>query len=148
MYSRILRLILLVLFLLPVAVLSRTEENVQVNKAYIRLLPPTATTTALFFEIENKLDKEVKLVKAESAVAKMVEVHTHIKEDGMFKMREVPEIKIAARSTHRFQPGGDHIMLIGLHKPLKENQEVEIKLTFADGRVKVIHPKVKRMTAQ
>lgn len=140
----LLRVLLLSFLLSPISVLSKSGEILVVTKPYVRLLPPTVPNTALFFSLTNNGQKNLTLVKAESDVADKVELHTHIENNGVFQMRQVESIDVPEGATHAFKPGADHIMLLGLKKPLQEGQEILVKLTFSDGSSKVIYPRVKR----
>lgn len=112
---------------------------------YVRMVPPGQPTTGAFFVLKNADDKDHKMVKAESAVASVTELHTHIHEGGMMKMRPVKDIEIKARSETSLQPGGLHVMLIGLKQPLQEGDNVTLKLTFEDNSSKEIAAPVRRI---
>jgi len=65
-------------------------------------------------------------------VAEVVELHTHITEDGMMKMRPVERIDVPAHGAVELQPGGFHLMLIGLKRGLAPDDSVELRLIFDD----------------
>ncbi len=104
-----------------------------VEDAYVRATPPNSKNSAAFMVINNAGNKEVKLIAASSDIADRVELHTHINEDGMMKMRQVEEIVIKAQNTAVLQPGGYHVMFLNLKQPLKEGQSVAIRLYFDNG---------------
>ena len=116
---------------LPLA--AQTAAPLHIDAPYVRLAPPQAQATGAFMQIRNTSDAERKLVKAESPVAKTVELHTHVNEGGMMKMRAVPFIAIKAGGQTELKPGSYHVMLIGLTQPLKDGDPVAITLTFDDG---------------
>ncbi len=97
-------------------------------------------------EIKNLTDKEMVLTGAENNVSRVTELHTHIEEQGMKKMVQVKEIKIAPKSSAVLKRGGDHIMLINLKKPLNAGDTVNIKLIFSNNEtvnvdnIKVVKP--------
>lgn len=81
------------------------------------------------------------LVAAESPVARLVELHTHIREDDMLKMRRVDHIDIPPGETVEMKPGGRHVMLIGLKKDLNKVDEIKLTLVFKNGeRVEIKAP--------
>ncbi|MBI4984879.1 MAG: copper chaperone PCu(A)C [Rhodocyclales bacterium] len=121
-------------------------DAVQASDATVRLMPPGARATAAFMVLKNSGDKDVKLVKAESAVAKTVELHTHLNEGGVMKMRQVPAIEIKAKSETALKPGGFHIMLID-PVPLKEGEKISFVLSFDDGSSKKIEALASRPAA-
>ena len=75
------------------------------------------------------------LVKATSPVSKTVELHTHTKVGNVMKMRAVKKFDVTPAKATVLKPGGDHIMLIGLHKPLKEGDNIPLELTFDNGAI-------------
>ena len=117
--------------------------TISVEGAYVRHLPPTQSVTAAFMILRNPTDIDRKLVSAESDITETVEFHTHLHENGMMRMRQVEKIQIPARGETVFQPGGFHLMLIGLRQPLKLGQAVTINLTFDDGATEQIQAEVK-----
>jgi copper(I)-binding protein len=79
--------------------------------------------------MEIKSAGEAALVSAASPVAKMTEVHEMNMENGVMKMRAVERIALPAGKTVKLEPGGYHIMLMDLAKPLKTGDMVPITLT-------------------
>ena len=136
------------LFLLLFVTLPAFASTLKITNPYVRLMPPTSPTTGAFMVIENTSAKEVKLIKAESDICNLVELHTHKMEDGVMKMREVKNMPIPAKGKTTLKPGSLHVMLIGLKNPLKLNQKVAIKLTFDNGEkvdVQAVVQKIKPM---
>ena len=109
------------------------DADLRIHAPYVRIAPPGAAATGAFMRIENAGAADRQLVKAESPAAKTVELHTHINEGGMMKMRAVPFIAIKAGGQTELKPGSYHVMLIGLTQPLKDGDQVAITLTFDDG---------------
>lgn len=80
-----------------------------------------------------------RLVGAKSPLAKTVELHTHVMEGDVMSMRRVDSIDLPNYGTTILQPGGDHIMLIGLTSPLVAGQTVPLTLIFEEhGTVEVL----------
>ena len=120
------------------------EGRITVDGPYVRLMPPTQPNTGAFMVLKNADDKDHRLVKAESPAAKVVELHEHVNEGGVNRMRPVKDIEIKARSEAVLKPGGLHVMLIGLVRPLTEGEPVSITLTFEDGSHKLISAPTRR----
>ena len=118
-----------------------------VEGAYIRAMPPGQKVTGSFMVLRNPTDKNIALVRAESDVAKNVELHEHIHENGMMKMRPVKQIDIKANSKTDLKPGGYHVMLIGLKRELNLGEKVAMTLHFSDGTVQKIEAPVKKISA-
>ncbi len=133
--------------LFSAGVLAGAADNVSVQDPYVRLAPPNAAATAAFMVIRNTGDKDVKVVKADNPVSKATELHTHLNEGGVMKMRPVQAIEIKAKGEAVLKPGGLHVMMIDLKAPMKEGDSVPITLTFDDGSSKQVDAKVVRATA-
>ena len=134
--------------LLSTGVLAGAADNVSVQDPYVRLAPPNAPATAAFMVIRNGGDKDVKVVKADNPVSRVTELHTHINDGGVMRMRPVPAIEVKAKGEAVLQPGGLHVMLIDMKAPMKEGDSVPITLTFDDGSSKTINAKVMRPMAE
>ena len=127
--------------------LAGAADSVTVQDPYVRLAPPNAPATGAFMVIRNGGDKDVKVVSASNPASKMTELHTHLNEGGVMKMRPVPAIDIKAKGEAVLKPGGLHVMLIDLKAPMKEGDIVPITLSFDDGSSKQVDAKVVRPTA-
>ena len=139
--------ILAVGLLFSAGVLAGAADNVSVQDAYVRLAPPNAPATGAFMVIRNNGDKDVKVVKADNPVSKATELHTHLNEGGVMKMRPVPAIEIKAKGEAVPKPGGLHVMMIDLKAPMKEGDAVSITLTFDDGSSKQVDARVVKASA-
>jgi len=106
--------------------------DVEVIDAYVRAVPPGAPATAAFMQLKDNGD-DVALVKAHSDVAESTELHTHTNDNGVMRMRPIKRLDLKKGETTVLQPGGHHIMLIGLKQPLAVGEKVEIDLEFSDG---------------
>ena len=109
------------------------ESALRIDDPYVRLVPPGTTTTGAFMTIHNASNAERKLVKATSPISDKVQLHTHMNENGVMKMRAVPHIEVKAHSQTELKPGSFHVMLIDLTAPLNEGDKVPITLEFDDG---------------
>ncbi|WP_028863225.1 copper chaperone PCu(A)C [Psychromonas aquimarina] len=120
-------------------------SQLTVDNAYIRATPPHAKNSAAFMVINNAQDREVQLVAVSSDIAERVELHNHIMEDGLMKMREVEQISIAQQGQAELQPGGLHVMFLGLKEELQEGQSVTLSLYFNNGEQIIIDAPVKKI---
>lgn len=103
--------------------------SLSVEKPWARATAGQAANGAAYLTVVN-VDGADRLVSVASPVAATVELHTHINEDGVMRMRPVPGIEIPAGGRAVLEPGGFHIMLIGLKGPLKEGRRIPLTLTF------------------
>lgn len=87
--------------------------------------------TGLFGVLENHGDHDLVITKVESDAAGMVELH-EVTAEGV--MQEIAgDTVIPAGGSFTLAPGANHIMLMGLTRPLLAGDEVEVTLHFDDG---------------
>lgn len=110
-------------------------SNIDISNAYAKATPPNAKNSAAFMMIKNNTDKDISLVSATNSFSDVTEIHTHIHENGMKKMIQVPKIDIKANSTTELKPGGLHIMFMGIKRPMVVGDSVKMTLTFDNGEV-------------
>ena len=107
--------------------------KVEAVDGYVRLLPPGTPNTAAFMVLKNDADQAVKLVAASSPAAGRAELHTHLHENGVMKMRQVESIEIPAKGEVVLKPGSLHIMLFEIGT-LSEQTPMPLTLTLDDGQ--------------
>jgi hypothetical protein len=73
-----------------------------------------------------------RLIAAATDAAERAELHTHVEDpSGMMQMLNVPEgFAIPAQGRRDLARGGDHVMLMGLTRPLKDGDRIALTLTF------------------
>ena len=120
------------------------HAEVIVAEPWVRATVPAQKATGAFMQIRNTSDAERKLVKAESPVAKTVELHNHVNENGVMKMRPVTHIVVPAHGKAELKPGSYHVMLIDLKAPLKEGEAVPLTLSFDDGSTQRVDAPVRK----
>jgi len=118
--------------------------DLHISDGYVRLVPPVAQTSAAFMQLSNPSGVPVTIVAASSPVAERTELHDHIRDGEIMRMRKIESLEIPAGGRLRLAPGGLHMMLIGLLRPLVEGQQVDLELMTGDGdRIKVSLPVVR-----
>jgi copper(I)-binding protein len=105
-----------------------------VDGAWIRQPPPGAKMLGGYVRLKNPSSSVVKVVSAATSLSPRAELHTHLKVDGMMKMRQVPFIEIAAGGEVVLAPGGLHLMVMQLSSTPNEGAVVDVTLTLDDGR--------------
>lgn len=86
-----------------------------------------------YLTLRNTGSAPDRLVAAESPAARVVELHTHIRDGEVMRMRPVEAIAVPPGATVRLEPGGLHLMLIGLARPLARGESVPVTLRFERG---------------
>ncbi len=112
--------------------------DLTIEHPWARELPPNAPAGAAFFTVHNAGAAADRLLGASTPQAQKSELHTHIHENGMMKMQQIPAVDIPAKGEVKFQPGGNHVMLFGMSKPLKAGEQFPLTLEFEKaGKVEV-----------
>lgn len=100
--------------------------------------------SAAFGTLSNTSEQPIALQKAtiinSTATA---ELHQSIKEKGVVKMLPVDSITIPAKQSVELAPGGLHIMLINLPKPLESGKTIALELAFDNGTTLKIEAPIK-----
>ncbi len=108
-------------------------DDISINNAWIRASVAGDQNGAAYMVIRNRGQESIRLIAARSDLARAVELHTHTRVDGLMRMIEVPHVEIAAGEEVAFEPGGYHIMFLGLTSGFAEGDRHTIELVF-EGR--------------
>jgi copper(I)-binding protein len=115
-----------------IAPMASMAPGLVVEGAWTRESPMMELAGAAFMVIRNGTTEDDALVSASSAAAETVEIHqTTQAADGTMAMAPVEEIPIPAGGSALLEPGGYHVMLIGLVEPLVEGTSIDLTLDFA-----------------
>jgi periplasmic copper chaperone A len=143
---RVLRIMLLIAgFVLTANAASAQTGQLEVDNAWARATPGKSATGAAYVTIRSPTAD--KLVAASSPVAKKAELHTMSMSGMVMKMRPVAGIDIPAGQPVTLAPGGYHIMLIGLAKPLAAGQSFPLTLTFEKAGSRTVNVAVEKIGA-
>ncbi len=116
--------------------------SIQIEQPWARATPAVAMSGAVYMTINNKSNVADRLIGASSDATKTLQIHEMKVVDDVMKMREISGgLVIPANGSVALKPGGYHVMLIGLKKPLKAGETVQMTLTFEKaGKVDVSVP--------
>ncbi len=118
--------------IIALATAAIAHEGIHIEEPYARVSSETAKSGAIFLHIVNHGTTDERLVSVASDVAERAELHTHIEDaNGVMQMREIEGgIIIPGSGDHVLGRSGDHIMLLGLTRPLRQGDVVKVTLTF------------------
>ena len=122
----------LVLLLFSTALFAHSHEkgDIQVRHPWSRATPPGAKVAAGYMEIRNNGRQPDRLLSAATTVAQRVEIHVTERDGEVMKMRQVKALEIPARERYELRPGGAHLMLVDIVRPLKKGDRFTLKLAF------------------
>ncbi len=110
--------------------LASAAQAVEVTDAWARASAGMARAGAAFMTITNPGDTDDRVISASAPVSAVAELHTHIMDGDVMRMRQVPDIAVPAGERVVLQPGGQHVMFMKLDKPLEEGATFPLTLTF------------------
>ncbi len=135
-------------------------EIVTASDAWARNSPMGQTVGSAYMKLTGgATDDSVVAATVSSDIAASVELHevtmsgghsgTDDMDDmdgdmgGMMRMQEVPSIAIPAGDTVMLEPGGYHLMLMGLAAPLTAGQTFDVTLELSSGQTLVVPVEVR-----
>jgi copper(I)-binding protein len=125
-----------------IAAPAAAASPIVVSDAWARATPNGAQTAAAYLTITNKGSTADRLLGGETPAARALQVHEMSMTNGIMHMGEVKGgAAIAPGASLKLQPGGWHLMLIGLKAPLAAGGQVPVTLRFEKaGTVKLVLP--------
>jgi copper(I)-binding protein len=104
--------------------------DVMIHDGWARASIGSAPNSAAYMTLMTHGDSADKLVGAKTQVAETAELHNHIMEGDIAKMREVEAIEVKPGEAATLEPGGFHVMLMGLKEPLTAGDVLPLTLIF------------------
>ena len=111
------------------------DGGISVADAWARATAPDAPTAAFYATIRNDTDDTDTLTGATTDVCDVVELHTMTMVDDVMSMMpaDATELTVDAGETLVLEPGGLHVMCMGLREQLVVDQAVDLELVFESG---------------
>ncbi len=125
------------LILLSFALLSACKQQigVDISDAWVRANAPGQSVGAAYMTFTSPQDSS--LVYVETDAAGSVEIHNMTMDNGVMKMRMLDELTLKANQPEKLAPGGFHLMLFDLPKPLTAGESIKFRLCFKDASGKI-----------
>lgn len=118
--------------------------QVRVDEVWVRENISPQKMTAGYMVVRNN-GAMTSLVAAETDVAEVTELHVMTVNENVMQMRKVEKIPIPEGGVTTLQPGGNHLMLIGLKRDLKRDEKVGVTLHFENGQTLNVEAVVRAM---
>lgn len=108
-------------------------DAIEITGAFVRL--PPAENTAVYLELTNNGDVDTALIGASGDFAADFELHEMVAVDGVMEMTPLDpqRIELPAGETVLLEPGGLHVMAMGLTTELAEGDMVTVDLELDGG---------------
>ena len=119
---------------LALAVTAAQAQAVKIERAWVRATVAQQKATAAYMQIQAS--QSLRLVEVSTPLAERVEIHSMAMHGDVMTMRAVSELVLPQGQTVEFKASGQHLMLLGLKRPLSVGDSVPLTLSFvgSDGR--------------
>ncbi len=114
-----------------------------ISNVWIKATIPGSNVSAAYLRIKSA--KAVRLVKAETPVAGIAELHSMNMKDGVMEMKAEDAFTVPAGNAIELKPGGMHIMLMQVARPINVGDKVPLTLTFEGANKKPLLMKVEAL---
>lgn len=104
--------------------------GVRIEHPFARPSAGTAGAGAAYMTIRGGATGDKLVSGLAAAVAGRVELHDHIREGDVMRMRKIDAIDVPAHGAAELKPGGLHVMLMNLKQPLKTGESFDLTLVF------------------
>lgn len=104
--------------------------QLEIAKPWARATAPGAKVAGGYMVIRNKGAAADRLVAVSSPAAARVELHVHIREGDVMKMREVKSYDVPPKGSFELKPGGAHLMFVEIRRAFSEGERIPVKLKF------------------
>ena len=125
--------LLALILLIGASVANAQAPELTVKNAWARTPLAPQNNTAVYMVLENASAMSRSVVSVTTQDAEKTELHEVRMEGGMMTMMPTKEIAVPAKGSVELKPGGFHVMLFALKKPLKAGDQVTVVLTLNDG---------------
>lgn len=119
---------------------GNAQADVIISDAWVRANAPGQTVGAAYMTLKSLQNSN--LFQVESPAAGSVEIHSMSVTNGVMKMRALETLPLQAGKPEKLAPGGFHLMLFDLDKPLVAGEKATFTLSFKDKAGKVTHQEV------
>lgn len=127
-------------FLFSLLFAFNAMADVTISDAWVRANVPGQSVGAAYMTLKSPQDTT--LVYIESTAAGVVEIHSMSMNNNVMKMRKLEQLPLKAGKAEKLAPGGFHLMLFDLKKPLKTGDKANFTLCFKDKVGNITHQDV------
>ncbi len=111
------------------AAAQTTPSPVMVQDAWARATSAAATTGAVYLTIVDHGGPD-RLIGFATPVASTAQLHETTMQGNVMKMRPVAGLAVTDKGPVTLGPGGYHVMLVGLKRPLRQGETFPLSVTF------------------
>lgn len=101
-----------------------------IDHPFARATPPGARSGGVFLTVQNDGDRADRLLSVSTPVAGTAELHQMVMDAGVMRMRAVAGLDLKPGDRLVLKPGGYHVMLTDLKRPLQSGESFPLTLGF------------------
>ena len=120
----------------PTTPLKPFSPPVIVSEVWVKTTIPGGSVSAAYMRIQSPI--ALRLLKVEAPIAGDIQIHDMKMNDGVMEMKALDSVEVPAGQIVELKPGGKHVMLMQLAKPIRKGDKVPLKLIFEDAGNKKI----------
>ena len=117
---------------LVIAVNASAAEAVRVVNPWTKATVPGQKVAGVYMELQSPIDARLTAVTCH--LARSAEIHSMKMEGGTMKMRPLKSLDLPAGKVVKLEPGGLHVMLFDIERPLRSGDRLPITLTIETGQ--------------
>jgi len=106
------------------------KANVFIENAWVRAMPASQASTAAYLTLINQGGHPLQIVGATTEPRSQVEMHSSRIVDGMMRMEQLQVVDVPPGKSVEFDPGGMHLMVMGLEKMPAPGERFKLCLEF------------------
>jgi len=104
------------------------QDSIEIKNQWVRASNDGQDVSAAYMTIVS--NEDTSLITIDSDVTDVIEIHSMSMENGVMKMRMLDTLDLIADKPTELSPGGFHLMLFDLKKPLTAGKEAHFTLHF------------------
>ncbi|WP_417317264.1 copper chaperone PCu(A)C [Emcibacter sp.] len=149
MRSLITSVFVLFLFFPAMTAAVAAENGINVSKVWARPVFMAGRTGAAYFLMNNSGQDDDRLLSVRTSLSNRAELHEHIYDQGVMKMRQVDHVAVPSGEHVVFKPGGYHVMIFDVKRVLAEGDSFPLTLVFEHaGEIEVTAHVMKQAPAE
>ena len=129
------------------AAAEQSHGGLEVERPWARASLGAVKVGVAYLTIVNRGHGADRLIGLSTTVAGRAELHSTTMDQGVMKMRPVESLELAPGETVALEPGGLHVMLMGLQAPLREGEHFPLTLSFAEAGDMTVQVRIDSATA-
>ncbi|HEY5607027.1 MAG TPA: copper chaperone PCu(A)C [Alphaproteobacteria bacterium] len=123
------RIVALLLCLIAVSASAAPAADIELIQPWVRATPGQRTG-ALYLTLHNGGSESDRLVAVSTPMAQRAELHSSVEQDNVARMQKIDGIELSPGGSVPLQPGGLHIMLVGLDPTVKPGVSMPVTFRF------------------